>query len=97
MSDLISRSALIEALNKYVREKFTLADEFEHWLEGMTDALDIIEAQPTAYDAKKVVAELEEEITWAENHGLNENFRKGRISGLRTAIRIVRKGGTNEI
>lgn len=48
---------------------------------------------PTAFDIEAVVKELEEEIEWAKTHGTDKLFREGRISGLLTAIRIVRKGG----
>lgn len=54
---------------------------------------------PTAYNVEKVGAELEKEIQWAETHGTSADFRKGRISGLKTAIRltndIVKRGGVD--
>lgn len=49
----------------------------------------IIEKMPTAYDVEKIMEELENEIKWAETHGTSVDFRKGRVSGLKTAIRVL--------
>lgn len=86
MGDLISRSALIEELNKMGRDKFTLDDWYEHWLNGMICALERIDRQPTAYDLDKVVEELQVEkkkpwIVLAERNGYAR------------AIDIVKRGG----
>ena len=37
----------------------------------------------------KLITSLEEENEWAKTHGTDDSFRKGRISGLNTAKRIV--------
>lgn len=51
---------------------------------------------PTAFDLGGVVEQLEKEIEWAKCHGNDKAFRQGRISGLKTAIRLVKAGGVNE-
>lgn len=38
---------------------------------------------------EKLIGRLEEENEWAKTHGKDDKFRKGRISGLNTAKRIV--------
>lgn len=110
MSDLISRSALLQKINDTgIQITFDLPVEeilgedvdIEDFTMLVQDAIQAyknmvigtIKEQPTAYDISKVAAELEEESEWAKTHGTDKSFRKGRISGLRTAIRIVRKGG----
>ena len=90
MSDLISRSALFEKLEKDSTYDLDFYD---------SELREIIETQPTAYDIEKVVAELEEEHKKAfgkyrEAFELyREEFWRGRMSGLTSAIEIVRKGG----
>lgn len=53
----------------------------------------VIDAQPTAYDVEKVVAELEEEKNWYEKHGCNEDFNRGIFGATNHAIGIVKRGG----
>jgi hypothetical protein len=48
----------------------------------------VIDAQPTAYDAEKVVAELEKE-------SFQESCDSPRIVDLKDAIGIVKRGGTS--
>ena len=64
------------------------SDEF---LEGAKYILEMIDAQPTAYDISKVVAELEKEkctrVTYKDKYGQGWN------NGTANAIDIVRKGG----
>ena len=38
---------------------------------------------------KSMVEELDVEIEWAKTHGTDASFRKGRISGLSTAKRVI--------
>ena len=91
MGDLISRSAVIDVL----KETGIIQDnDLGHLV------VEEINRIPTAYNVEKDVAELEKEIQWAETHGTSADFRKGRISGLKTAIRltndIVKRGGVDE-
>ncbi len=111
MGDLISRSALIEWINKQ-REQVTKKQVAgtdgsiftRETLVTMQRCISTFETKinnmPTAYNVENVVAELEKEIQWAETHGTSADFRKGRISGLKTAIRltndIVKRGGVDE-
>lgn len=53
MGDLISRSALLKYLRDYKWE-FAMGSDF-------SKAMEMIDAQPTAYDVEKVVAELKNE------------------------------------
>ena len=54
-NDLISRKALLEALSKTEKEC-----EEVMCVPSWATALEVIRSQPTAYDADKVVEELEE-------------------------------------
>ena len=83
MGDLISRSALIEAISK------STCNWAEHlWKQVVCD---VIYNQPTAYDVEKVVAELEEEIN--RLCSASGNYFHGYTEGIEKAIEIVRKGG----
>ena len=106
MSDLISRSALIEMLDKDIKmtEKFineigtpsekTLKHyaELASQLNTIKSYKGIIEAQPTAYDVEKVVAELEELQNDVKNYW-DDDYYKGKALAYEDAIEIVRKGG----
>lgn len=82
MGRLIDENILVKYIDKHTHDQNILDD----------DITCILEEVPTAFDVDSVVREIEEEIEWAATHRTNKNFRDGRISGLRTAIRIV-KGG----
>ena len=79
---LIDADALIEEMNKYVRQNFTLDDDFEHWLKGMESALEIIEEQPTAYDVDAVVEQLEEWKDIANYEGIYQISNMGNVRSL---------------
>lgn len=100
MSDLISRSALIELIQKDIEKTASFMNTAEKYdgsfekLYGQLNALknykSIISDMPTAYDISKVVAELEEakgEIA------LNEDDLNIYCGALDDAIDIVRRGG----
>ena len=38
---------------------------------------------------EKIIERLEEEREWSSTHGKDVKFREGRLSGLRTGMRIV--------
>ena len=40
---------------------------------------------------EKIIERLEEEREWSSTHGKDVKFREGRLSGLRTGIRIVKE------
>lgn len=48
MSDLIDRQAALEVLNRRAREKFSLRDEFQYYLNALIDVEDKIKALPSA-------------------------------------------------
>ena len=92
MSDLISRSALIEILEDY---------ENDDWNKNVSamlpsvvdDCIDFIENMPIAYDIDKVVEELDKSSKW-----VNETNEYGDDDGndyipLSKAIEIVKHGG----
>lgn len=78
MDDLISRSALMKYLRDYKWE-FAMGSDF-------SKAMEMIEAQPTAYNVDAVVAEIKK----------HSYFMGIRESMVETIVRIVRKGVRNE-
>ena len=40
---------------------------------------------------EKIKERLEEELEWSSTHGKDVKFREGRLSGLRTGMRIVKE------
>lgn len=66
MSDLISRSALLEEIKRELERGRAIDSFFDGTLFHYTGIKAIIENQPTAYDVDKVVKELEEESFWTE-------------------------------
>ena len=95
MSDLISRSALIEEIRKFQDDLyFTNIYCDRTTLEGISSCLDnaisIIDEHPTAYDVDKVVEELEDYQMWKGFMIYDLTHREREI--IRKAIEIV-KGG----
>lgn len=78
MSDLISRSALINKIRGIVPSS-----------QDVDFIVRLIEEQPTAYDVEKVVAELEEEKTMAYDNWDGGSSYKA----YSQAIDIVKRGG----
>lgn len=39
----------------------------------------------------EIIEELEIEINWAKTHGSDKSCRDGRVSGLATAMRIIKR------
>ena len=94
MSDLISREALLEAIrnNGYSDNPDAMFEEI----------MEVIEEQPTAYDAEKVVAELEQQSEQYRKRGFEherKDFAKmadkyyGKQCSYLHAIDIVKRGG----
>jgi hypothetical protein len=94
MSDLISRSALLDDMQKELEKAVNNENMTEFDCKVlMTSALalkNFVNRQPTAYDVEKVVAELEEEKTMAYDKCDGGSSYKT----YSQAIDIVRKGGT---
>lgn len=87
MSDLISRSALIEKLEEDFPLNWT---DSEMELQSECDYMcfiDMVKNQPTAYDVDAVVKEIEK---LERPHSAEEWFADVK---LRKAIKIIRKGG----
>lgn len=89
MSDLISRSALIEAM--YQKMSLMCASRDGQHLISMETVIDFVKDYPVAYDVDKVVEELEEASFPHSLGTVTENVM------LRDkAIEIVKGGGVNE-
>ena len=91
MSDLISRSKVISVLEQLE----------EHSLTGKMDisnAIYLLNNQPTAYDIDKVVEELEErQQEYLEGFGVHDNNELyGVACGLGDAIKIVKHGDVSD-
>lgn len=95
--DLISRKALLKKL-----EVFNDRDHGnEHFLLGIESAKEIIKNEPAAFDKKKVIEELREELNLsdaekercARENILQFDSAKGYANGIANAIEIVEKGG----
>ena len=90
MSDLISRSALIERLKKY-KSEWKLAEPFHEGIaSGLKIAIEVTEKELVAYDVDKVVKELEDYQMWKGFMIYDLTHREREI--IRKAIEIV-KGG----
>lgn len=89
MSDLISRSEVIAVLEQLE----------EHSLSGKMDisnAIYLLENQPTAYDIDKVIEELEEiRVKKTCNKEKCDTKELCRICVVDDAIEIVKAGGTD--
>ena len=92
MSDLISRKALIQEMEK----KYDVAKETGMYPTGLEEAFiiteGIIQKQPTAYDVDRVVEQLESfpvlEVTQYPLHG--KYLKKDSV------LKIVKGGGVDE-
>lgn len=103
-NDLISREALLEAMEKRYRkieknEEFCTSNEFVGLAKGFNEIDLLIRNAPTAYDPDKVVEWLEESKMWTlpsydEDGYCNDDSME--VVDLYDAIEIVKKGGINE-
>lgn len=107
MSDLISRSALIEAIGK-LKFQVNNSEEVGHNRPfiDIANVLSCINEQPTAYDVEKVVAELEyqkehfekdrtywADHTWKDNVVYcNWDLSDKKVNCYESAIDIVKAG-----
>ena len=84
MSDLISRSAFIKALNDYVRQAFDCdgidegsvieyqelhKDVTSYIIQGICEAYGILQEQPTAYNVDSVVEEIKKQAEQYRRRG----------------------------
>lgn len=79
MDDLISRKAVMEAVDRHTREDGTLDDDISI----------ILEEVETAFDKEKVIEELRGEIHLT----VHDPMIAGRYIKKKRAIEIVEKGG----
>ena len=91
MNDLISRQALLDAMDKRYNEKRDIVPN--NFAEGFMQMDKLIKEQPIAYDIEKVVAKLKE---WTFNADVNigdETIMNHNLIVSKNAIDIVREGG----
>lgn len=109
MSDLISRSALIELIQKDIEKTASFMNTAEKYdgsfekLYGQLNTLEnyksIISDMPTAYDVEKVVAELEKlkqhnkELSEGAYLEDDKSFYFCAYTNFARAIEIVKRGG----
>ena len=96
MSDLISRSELIDALKVHFDSCFREDGELlysDHICtsDDVVDLIKLVENQPTAYDIDKIVEELEEMKT-IKGSMKTETCRKWDYGTVYKAIEIVKQG-----
>lgn len=87
MSDLISRSALIEEIKGFT-------DISEEYFKNPKLLIEIIENTKTAYDVEKVVEQMRSESQLMSEAQLPHRYYKA--IGTKRARTIIRKGGVNE-
>ena len=89
MSDLISRSALIEEINELLKSPYANQQQFgAERREAIEIVRDLcVKQQPTAYSVDKVVERLNRET-------ISSSIKESR--GLLRAIEIVKAGVNNE-
>lgn len=87
MNDLISRSALIEKLEEKMFDSKLMCPVIK-----LTDLIELIDEQPTAYDVDKVLEELNEQ--WNDASCIDDDmYCIGVANGLAAAINIIKRGG----
>lgn len=99
MSDLISRSALIEAI-KHHKENVGVCIDGKSHMEMYQIAhkhiIELVEIQPTAYNTDKIVEQLEE---YQDNNSQNkstDDYELGVFNTIEKTIEIVKAGGVDE-
>ena len=101
MSDLISRSALLEIFNHDLKCFETNGKTEAEMYISVADMRKMIEEQPIAYDKEAVVKQLENELELAEKQKEECTFKalpyydrtEGYIVAMSNAIKIVKAGG----
>ena len=107
MSDLISRSALIEEINNLLKSPYANFEEpfskNKSRKDGIETVLQVcVGKAPMAYDVEKVVAELEKVrmnyfLTIANTRSEKLDFAYANVcTALDKAIDIVKRGGVDE-
>jgi len=103
MGDLISRKALIEAINEWCPTGIggvPINDNQVIGIQALHDAIRIIDEQPTAYDLDGVLLAIDEALEIEMCGDVNERRRNTfmdsqiYIRALKEARRIIRKGIT---
>lgn len=101
---LIDADLLMRKCEKWLKPKAPDEDEMVSLADIAVSMLMEIEEQPTAFDAEKVIEQLEEESkqsyedfeSYAEEHGIDNDYEDWFYRGLIRAIEIVKRGGRDE-
>ena len=100
MSDLISKSKVIELLYK-VFDEYRIATDKTSTLGGFgSEVFKRVREMPTVYDIDKVVKELEENASrytkkYTTPYG-NNGYKDTKAISIRKAIEIVKQGGVSD-
>ena len=105
MSDLISRSELINALKVHFDSCFREDGELlysDHICtsDDVVDLIKLVENQPTAYSVDEVIKELEENASrytkkYTTPYG-NNGYKDTKAISVKNAIEIVKQGGVSD-
>ena len=85
-NDLISRKAVIEAVDKHTREDGTLDEDISI----------ILEEVKTAFDKEKVTEQLKSNVNLVQRisgQAVTFMFSDGYCNGVKDSIKIIEKGG----
>lgn len=102
MSDLIDREKLLEERPEWLNAKHTANAEYNRgWNDCNGHWLKIVKQQPTAYDADKVLKQLEDlkkEYQYKVFGDLNSytEYREAWADCCDRAIQLVKRSGTDE-
>ena len=102
MSDLISRSELIEEINELLQSPYANQQQFgKERREAIEIVRDLcVKQQSTAYDIDKIVEELKENASrytkkYLTSYG-NNGYRDVKAISVNRAIEIVKQGGASD-
>lgn len=108
MGRLIDADKLILHLNDYALQEAPFgrndSGNQKEIYETIQEFMKAVEEQPTAFDVEKVLEQLEEEReqsyedfeSYAEEHGVDNDYEDWFFLGLVRAIEIVKRGGRDE-
>lgn len=104
MSRLIDADLLMRKCEKWLKPKAPDEDEMVSLADIAVSMLMEIEEQPTAFDVKKVIEQLNKELELADEEKrrctienmLQFDEAKGYARGMACAIEIVKRGGVDE-
>ena len=94
MSDLISRSALIDVLRNWADRNAERG--YDTAYDMVQECIEVVKERPIAYNVDKVVEQLEESSYWTQPHFDEDGFKDDdteEVINLTKATEIVKAGG----